>query len=101
MFINVSESEGIPVSIMEALSAGIPILATDVGGTSEAVQDEVGYLLDRDFEIDDAVRVIEKYINLPNIDQENFRNKAYQFWNKNYEAEKNYLEFYNNISNVV
>ena len=30
-FINVSESEGLPVSIMEAASAGIPIVATDVG----------------------------------------------------------------------
>ncbi|MBU1962837.1 MAG: glycosyltransferase [Gammaproteobacteria bacterium] len=45
LFINVSTSEGIPVSIMEALSAGIPCLATDVGGTSELVDSSVGLLL--------------------------------------------------------
>ena len=32
VLINLSSSEGIPVSIMEAISVGIPILATDVGG---------------------------------------------------------------------
>ncbi|MFW5852317.1 MAG: glycosyltransferase, partial [Bacteroidota bacterium] len=34
IFINVSSSEGIPVSIMEAQSYGIPCIATDVGGNS-------------------------------------------------------------------
>ena len=33
LFVNVSETEGLPVSIMEAISFGIPALATDVGGT--------------------------------------------------------------------
>ena len=45
MFVNVSESEGIPVSIMEALAAGVPVLATDVGGTSELVGENNGILL--------------------------------------------------------
>lgn len=45
LFINVSSSEGIPVSIMEALAAGIPVLATSVGGTPELVDSRVGGLL--------------------------------------------------------
>lgn len=46
LFINVSESEGVPVSIMEALSTGIPVIATDVGGTGEIVHEGVnGWLL--------------------------------------------------------
>lgn len=36
-FVNVSDSEGVPVSIMEAFSFGIPAVATDVGGTGEIV----------------------------------------------------------------
>ncbi|MBZ0300460.1 MAG: glycosyltransferase, partial [Anaerolineae bacterium] len=40
VFINVSRSEGVPVSIMEAQSCGIPVIATDVGGTHEIVSPE-------------------------------------------------------------
>ena len=49
LFVNVSESEGIPVSIMEAISFGIPILATDVGGVHEIVTDKTGVLVDKTF----------------------------------------------------
>lgn len=38
-FVNLSESEGVPVSIMEALNADIPVVASNVGGTSEVVFD--------------------------------------------------------------
>ena len=34
IFVNVSASEGLPVSIMEAMSFGIPCIATNVGGSS-------------------------------------------------------------------
>jgi colanic acid/amylovoran biosynthesis glycosyltransferase len=49
VFINVSESEGIPVSVMEAMAAGIPVVATNVGGTPELVDDRVGRLLPASF----------------------------------------------------
>lgn len=39
LFLNVSNSEGVPVSIMEAQSAALPVVATDVGGTGEIVHD--------------------------------------------------------------
>lgn len=43
--LNVSRSEGLPVSMMEALSAGIPLLGTDVGGVRELISPETGVLL--------------------------------------------------------
>jgi glycosyltransferase involved in cell wall biosynthesis len=49
VFANVSESEGISIAIMEAMAAGIPTVATDVGGTSELVDATVGRLLRPDF----------------------------------------------------
>jgi glycosyltransferase involved in cell wall biosynthesis len=41
IFINSSESEGIPVSIMEAMSGGIPVIAPAVGGIAEIVRDRI------------------------------------------------------------
>lgn len=38
--------EGIPVSIMEAMASGIPVIASDISGISELVSpDETGYLV--------------------------------------------------------
>lgn len=37
LFVNTSESEGVPVSIMEAMAHGVPVLAPDVGAISEIV----------------------------------------------------------------
>lgn len=42
VFVNASDSEGVPVSIMEALSFGIPVVATAVGGTAEIVGADLG-----------------------------------------------------------
>ena len=40
-FLNVSDGEGVPVSVMEAQAAGLPIVATTTGGTGEIVLDGV------------------------------------------------------------
>ena len=39
--------EGIPVSLMEAMSYEIPIIATDVGGTKELVDGQSGILVNQ------------------------------------------------------
>ena len=42
-----SEREGLPVSLLEAMRAGLPVIATKAGGISEIVEDSVnGYLVD-------------------------------------------------------
>lgn len=43
-FLSLSESEGIPVSMMEAQSFGIPVVAAGVGGVPEIVSPETGIL---------------------------------------------------------
>lgn len=87
LFVNFSLFEGIPVSIMEAMSFGIPILATDVGGTSEIVVDG-GVLLDKNFEIDKAVDSAKKIIN-----NDDFRIMAKKDFNNLVNAKNNYTEF--------
>ncbi len=93
MFLNLSSSEGIPVSIMEALSAGIPVVATDVGGTAEAVNNENGYLIPSEFDNADVVNKMEAYFSLSDEEKQLYRRRAYEFWRENYEAGKNYADF--------
>ncbi|BDZ69006.1 hypothetical protein GCM10025860_24540 [Methanobacterium ferruginis] len=47
IFVNPSYSEGLPTSILEAASVGIPVVVTDVGGTKEIFIDEMGILIEK------------------------------------------------------
>lgn len=48
VFVLLSDWEGLPLSVLEAMQAGLPVLASNVGGVSEAVQaEETGMLVPR------------------------------------------------------
>jgi glycosyltransferase involved in cell wall biosynthesis len=93
LFINVSKSEGVPVSIMEALSFGIPVFATSVGGTSEIVDEQVGELLSPDITAKELATKIEQFVL--NSEKQNFRINARKRWEEMCNAKNNYLEFVN------
>ena len=45
LFLLTSTSEGIPLTIIEAMAAGLPVVTTDVGGTAEVVvEGQTGFL---------------------------------------------------------
>ena len=94
LFINTSDNEGIPVSIMEALSWGIPCLARDVGGNREIINEDTGVLLPKDTTSQKIARVIEDFISARQVKD---GEKISTFFNQNYHAEKNYTDFYRNI----
>jgi colanic acid/amylovoran biosynthesis glycosyltransferase len=64
LFINLSSSEGLAVSIMEACSFGLPIIATNVGGTSELVDDNNGILLDKNITPFELSKTIKFFNNI-------------------------------------
>lgn len=94
VFLNVSSSEGIPVSIMEAMSFGLPCIATNVGGTGEIVKDKYnGILLNSDFDVQALTGAILHFFNMDEHEYLQYRSNARTSWNENYNADKNYSEF--------
>ncbi|MEX1013978.1 MAG: glycosyltransferase [Candidatus Paceibacterota bacterium] len=92
LFINLSRSEGIPVSIMEAYSYGIPAIATQVGGTSELVTDENGWLVNRDFTSKEILAALEEAL-LNHSLRINKSKKAHDTCLIYFDSKKNYPEF--------
>lgn len=94
LFINVSSSEGIPVSVMEAISFGIPCIVTNVGGNGEIIHDKKnGYLLEKDFQAQDLAKLIKKIIEMSEEEYRELCDNARMFWEKEYSADKNYKKF--------
>jgi colanic acid/amylovoran biosynthesis glycosyltransferase len=88
LFINVSESEGIPVSIMEALSASIPVMATNAGGTGEIVDNSVGCILPVEVSPDELAHCISNYIELPEDNIKIIRRNAFSRYQELCDIEK-------------
>lgn len=97
LFINVSSSEGIPVSIMEAMSHSIPVAATDVGGTGEIVNRENGILLSADPCVEEIRNAIRYFFRMSPDEYKRYAYAAYATWNEEYNAEKNYTKFVTEI----
>lgn len=88
-FINLSDTEGIPVSIMEAMSFGIPAIGRDVGGVSEIVNNNNGALLSATFDLEESVQQLTTLIG------DNARRKnARSTFEKKFSADANYQKFY-------
>ena len=94
VFVNVSESEGLPVSIMEAESVGLPILATDVGGTSESVIDGYnGSLVKKDISEKDLAASILKFKNMPEEEFDKLKVNSRKIWEDRFRLTSNYRDF--------
>lgn len=97
LFINLSSSEGIPVSIMEAQSFGIPTIATNVGGSCEIVVPQTGVLLSENPDIGQVVEALNNVLLRKSVNSTQVK----EYWKNNFDAGKNYLAFSNAILALV
>jgi len=59
--ISTSDNEGMPIALIEAQNAGIPVIASDVGSNSEVIKDGIsGFICKRD--VNDFTRAINQLI---------------------------------------
>ena len=79
-FINTSRSEGIPVTIMEALHAGIPVVAPAIGGIPELVDGSVGCLYELDGGVDAVIAAIRSIYDQSAEETEHMHMAAQACW---------------------
>jgi len=92
VFVNVSSSEGVPVSIMEAQSCGIPVIATEVGGSAEIVSTANGALLPPNPSPACIASAVAQAIEWPNSGLDR-RIASKENWRVNYNSNTNYSKF--------
>lgn len=94
LFITTSATEGLPVSLQEVFSMGIPAIGTDVGGMSELIQnDSNGYLLPADVSALDVSKAILRYVALPLEKKGVLGQAAFERWKLQFNAKKNAQKF--------
>jgi glycosyltransferase involved in cell wall biosynthesis len=91
LFVSMSSSEGLPVSMMEAISFGIPVLSTDVGGCREIVNERTGMLIPLDTSAQETAQLLEgfaqsRFVTYP------ARSDVRAFWQERFSAENNYAD---------
>jgi colanic acid/amylovoran biosynthesis glycosyltransferase len=91
VIINVSDCEGIPVSLMEASSAGIPMIATDVGGSGEIVNADNGVLIHEDADAATIAAALLKFYDRRLAAA--YRVRALAYWQTHFNAQTNYGQF--------
>jgi glycosyltransferase involved in cell wall biosynthesis len=93
-FLNVSASEGIPVSMMEAGSFGIPLVGTLVGGVGEIIKDEFnGFHLHANPTPHYLSNQIQRWFDISPDAYLKLRNHSFQIWQNEYSSGKNYDVF--------
>jgi glycosyltransferase involved in cell wall biosynthesis len=94
LFLLLSASEGLPVSIQEAAAAGIPVVATDVGGVGEIVGGDNGVLLASDPTPAAVVRALEQVLLDADPGRRAARREASRRrWAEGFDAQANHTRF--------
>lgn len=103
LFVNVSSSEGCPVSIMEAMSYGIPIVATAVG-EAELVISGNGLILDKNPTITDISASIKDLYDMKKERTNEYlkmREASYNIWKEMFDVEANINELKQYIDELM
>lgn len=96
--INLSTSEGIPVSMMEAISFGVPIFSNRVGGIGEIVVESTGYLVEEGQNLSALVQHFDSWVMSGKTRDKDFRLGVRSFWELNFSAEANHFSFFQKLN---
>jgi len=92
--------EGMPISIIEAMNVGLPVLSTNVGGIPDIVKDGVNGLLCETLEVSDYVSMIKRYLSFSQEELERISLTNKTTFAERYDIEitaKKYLQLYEEV----
>lgn len=103
LFLTTSSTEGgVPVSLQEAFAMGIPAVGTDVGGIPDLILDgKTGYLLNADPDGDEVCRAILKFRDASPEEKAALSRNALTLWREKFDAERNSLEFMEDLHRLL
>lgn len=101
LFLNVSKTEGVPVSIMEANSFSIPSIAPNIGGISELQIHQENFLLRSNKILEDLIKAINFYDSLSLEKINELRTDFHLNWKVKFNAEINYKIFAGQIKSSI
>ena len=91
-FLTTSSTEGSPVSVQEAMSFGIPVIATAVGELPNMIDDS-GILLPENPQAQDVSGAITRLYHMPDEEMVKMRANARALWEQKYNADENAEKF--------
>jgi len=91
ILVHLSLHEATPIAIQEAISASIPVLATDGGGIREAIDNSVGALFPLELEQSDFVTQADRIW----ADYSHYAQAARQRFEADFQSTQNFAKFYN------
>ncbi len=94
LFVSFSQYEGLPVSMMEAIQFGIPVMACEIYGIPEIVTPQTGVLVNVDDEEDALALMLEQTLRTQPFDRKAIR----EFFENRFNAERNFEQFIRDIS---
>lgn len=101
LFITLSSTEGgVPVSLSEACSFGIPCIATSAGGIPEILTNDTGQLLTKDPTPQQVKTAITDFYNLSCEEKQQKSDNAYKVWQTKFNADANSLAFAKILSKI-
>lgn len=98
LFMLLSNYEGLPIVVIEALASGVPVVASSVGGITELLDGKNGIAVDNDVD-----KIASRSIEILTADIDNIQSMskhAIKTYTDNFTIDKmakGYLEVYNNI----
>lgn len=94
--VNSSDTEGVPVSLMEAAAAGIPAISFDVGGIPAVLKNGYnGFLIQSSFgnSVDALYDMIVRFIGLSPASRKLMSDNAITLWKSAFDQEANFSLF--------